>query len=303
MIKKLIIIFIFIFPINSYSKILNNGEIFSDEVEIDGLYFFLPGKNYKLELQSLTNVTYNYSFSEYFFTKKYNGKIVSAVRIFYSIPGDRDNFVSYIGHDEICNVKNRFLLKKKKSGFSFNCWGIYVDFLKNHSKISEIIYSNNYGASKSTLDASIDNFYKNIKNSNDLVFKSHHSAFSKLYKNRHYSIEYIFLPSFFADLKIYNDNLLTNMALKNILNLEQQEMFEKTIFFFNNLQYNFENTMKLNNNLKILNNNNAKQKSSLEIYEKKDIVNMLKELEEMFNSGHLNKKQFEKAKNQVLNNN
>ena len=51
MIKKLIIIFIFIFPINSYSKILNNGEIFSDEVEIDGLYFFLPGKNYKLELQ------------------------------------------------------------------------------------------------------------------------------------------------------------------------------------------------------------------------------------------------------------
>ena len=63
--------------------------------------------------------------------------------------------------------------------------------------------------------------------------------------------------------------------------------------------------MKLNNNLKILNNNNAKQKtkSALASYDKKDIVNKLKELEEMFNSGHLNKKQFEKAKNQVLNNN
>jgi len=216
------------------------------------LSFFLPGKNYKLELQAITNVTYNYSFNEYFFTKKKNGHVVSAIRIFYSVPGDRDNFTSYIGHDEICDVKNRFFLKKKKSGFSFNCWSIYIDAMNNHSKTSEIIFSNNYGTSKSKLDALIDDFYKNIKNSNDLVIKSHHSAFSKLYKNRHYSIEYIFLPSFFPDLKNFNKNLLSNIALKSFLNLEQQKIFNKSNFFFNNLQYNFEKTLKFKNNLKLL---------------------------------------------------
>ena len=301
--NKFILVLIF-FILFSFKQVhaLTIGEKFNDAISITGIDFYLPGKQFILQNISRSNITEGFSFDEYYLTNIQEKKLVTSVRILIGPFMSPQNRVTYINHDSVCDFKGRIFKKIKKSGYSFNCWGVATGLYDDNYKIAQNIFSNNYGSSISSLDQEIKNFYTNQNIESELNIISQHTYFSFLNKAKHIAVEYYLNPKKISDLNNLSNNFLGTNRNKEIMNDADKKIFQDINSYINKLQFEFEKNIKVQKSLSLLPdlNNNYQNTNK---YNRNDIVNKLTVLEKMYKSGNLSKKEFNDAKKLLLKNN
>lgn len=292
--RVLIILIIFFSSITKAST-PSIGEAYNKEIKFHKSKFSLPFSSYILTNHTVTEVNYGYNFEEFFLTNIEGNEFISGARILLGIKLE-PSYWSYFGNYEVCDKSNSFYKIKKRTGYTFNCMGILTGYLDDHAKLSDSIFRVAQGNSSSRMDNSINNLIK-LKNLNkDLLIRSYHVYYSTYYM-RHLAVEYFFNPKYFKELKIIDHQFLANSKLKNSLSFSEKEKLKKIIFFFNDLQKDFEKNLKIKDNVSLL---RKKKNSFKETNNPEKIADDLQKLNNLYKSKAISSDEFEKAKLKIL---
>jgi len=294
---RILIILIIFFSTNTKAAILNIGEVFDKEIKFHKSKFFLPYPPYTLTNHTVTEVNYGYNFEEFFLTNINNNDFISGVRILLGIKLE-PTYWSYFGNYEVCDKSNVFYKVKKRSGYTFNCMGIFTGYLNDHAKLSDYIFAVAQGNSSSRMDNSINNLIKSKNLNEDLLIRSYHIYYSTYYM-RHLAVEYIFNPKYFNEFEALDYHFMENSRLKNSLSYSDKKKLDKIVFFFNNLQKNFEENLKIKSNVSLL-KKIKKNNASREINKPAKIVEELQKLNNLYKNGAITLDEFKKAKQKAL---
>jgi hypothetical protein len=259
--------------------------------------FYLPDNEYKKIITLNTKLSEGYTSNENYFIKTLNGEVVSSALFIVSGYLGRENATDYIGHDDVCDIKERIYFKNLIRGNSFNCWRLSVNYpFERETDTFGVIFSNIFGNSRSNMPNKIEQYIKNNNLKYEIGLLSTNAYFSKLNQKRYLVAQYYFNPKFYKNSLDIDKTKLIAKKNSSVVTSYEKKGLESVLKFFNKLQNSHENSIKVKKSqkLKILNSIEDKPVKN------NNFVKELKELEKMYNSGSLSKSQFEDAKKKLL---
>jgi len=205
---KIIVYITFAFLIATYSA---KCETFEYDKRAK---FYLPGSGYKKIITLNTRLSEGYSSHENYFIKVSNGEIVSSALFIVSDYLNRENATDYVGHDDVCDIKERIYFKNYIKGNTFNCWRLSVNYpFERETDTFGVIFSNIFGNSYSVMPDRIESYIKDKGLKYEIGLLSTHAYFSKLNQKRYIVAQYYFNPKFYKNSLVIDKNKL--IAKKN----------------------------------------------------------------------------------------
>tara|TARA_Y100000741_G_scaffold143410_1_gene108293 strand:+ start:96 stop:1025 length:930 start_codon:yes stop_codon:yes gene_type:complete len=308
--RKIFFIFLtFLMSLNSFNhvkaKLYRSGTIFENQIEFSKK-FTLPLTEGKWEVINQYEFNYFFQFKGNSIVRLKNNEVMEFIWI------ERANLSSY-QNAYIDNAMNEIVFKDQYDGCytrpEYYIVEVYSKGSTHNCLVIRHIDSNKELFSPDDPGAVNAKLKKSLRDRSIIIppimFDSYHSYFSRLIRGEWYVIQYMANPKLFNSPKI---NYLTEESSEfhkaNISRYPEHKLtMDKWISVSAERHREIEKLLKakehhlLNLDKYILNNDNDYLNSK----EKKNIIEDLEKLNELYKSGVITKEEFEKAKDKILN--
>ena len=308
--RKIFFIFLtFLMSLNSFNhvkaKLYRSGTIFENQIEFSKK-FTLPLTEGKWEVINQYEFNYFFQFKGNSIVRLKNNEVMEFIWI------ERANLSSY-QNAYIDNAMNEIVFKDQYDGCytrpEYYIVEVYSKGSTHNCLVIRHIDSNKELFSPDDPGAVNAKLKKSLRDRSIIIppimFDSYHSYFSRLIRGEWYVIQYMANPKLFNSPKI---NYLTEESSEfhkaNISRYPEHKLtMDKWISVSAKRHIEIEQLLKakehhlLNLDKYILNNDNDYLNSE----EKKNIIEDLEKLNELYKTGVITKEEFEKAKDKILN--